>query len=721
MASGALIAGFMTVPALVPLSGVAGAAGPHSASHAVAHVTPPGPAPVSHNTAHVQRPLLGQAPRLATVTKTFTVNTTNDTDQATPGSGVCADSDGNCSLRAATEEANSEGTTTPAMGTIAIVVPAGTYTLTMGTALQVSDPAGVAITGAGASSTVIQQTTSPADGVIDVLEATSTEGANAALSGVTVAGGSQNFGGGIWVEDSNDLLQLTSTTVSGNSAGEGGGIYNGGQLWDTSSIITNNTANDSEDGPQGGGLYCDGPCSLTNTSVNGNNATSTTSNEVDGGGIYVDDSLIMQGGSISFNTATNNTTESAYGGGMYVDDSTVLNGVTIDSNSVSSSVAHHEEGFGGGVYSDFGLDTVSNTTFSGNQATSYFASGGALAIGDGGPVITGSTISNNQANGDGDTGWGGGVATYSQGGVTIADSTITGNTANDPVDGGYGGGINACCSGGLNLTDSTVSNNTASGLADGNYGGGIYGEADGGIVVSGSTLSGNTAVDGFGGGAYDDSGSTTFSNDQVTGNSTPGSDGCGGGLYLDDGGHVQGTTVSGNTAGNCGGGVYVDSPLILQTSTVAGNSANLGGGLYLDDILQAENSTIANNSTTGASDQGGAVYMDSGSMSLRFVTVNGNTSDDGSAVFNNDGGGSIGSSIVQSSCDAVSGAQQFTSAGHNVLGDSSCTTPTSSDQSGVSNFGLSATGQQRRPSADDGAADQLPGHRGRRHAVPAHR
>ena len=56
---------------------------------------------------------------------TFTVNTTDDTADASAGDGVCADSTGKCSLRAAVMEANALGG-----GPHTIVLQAGqTYTL----------------------------------------------------------------------------------------------------------------------------------------------------------------------------------------------------------------------------------------------------------------------------------------------------------------------------------------------------------------------------------------------------------------------------------------------------------------------------------------------------------------------------------------------------------------------------------------------------------------
>jgi CSLREA domain-containing protein len=55
---------------------------------------------------------------------TFSVNTTNDTIDAVGFDNVCADSNGQCSLRAAIMTANDT------FGTDTIILPAGTYTIT---------------------------------------------------------------------------------------------------------------------------------------------------------------------------------------------------------------------------------------------------------------------------------------------------------------------------------------------------------------------------------------------------------------------------------------------------------------------------------------------------------------------------------------------------------------------------------------------------------------
>lgn len=64
---------------------------------------------------------LNFVPTTAVNAANFTVNTTADTNDADPGDGVCADSGGTCSLRAAIQEANA------LTGADTITVPSGTY------------------------------------------------------------------------------------------------------------------------------------------------------------------------------------------------------------------------------------------------------------------------------------------------------------------------------------------------------------------------------------------------------------------------------------------------------------------------------------------------------------------------------------------------------------------------------------------------------------------
>src|SRR5262249_57996491 len=91
---------------------------------------------------------------------TFSVNSTADTVDVSPGNGVCADAANNCTLRAAIMETNA------LPGADTIMLPAGTYLLTLPNAggvnedmdatgdLDVTDS--LTINGAGSGSTIIQ-------------------------------------------------------------------------------------------------------------------------------------------------------------------------------------------------------------------------------------------------------------------------------------------------------------------------------------------------------------------------------------------------------------------------------------------------------------------------------------------------------------------------------------------------------------------------------------
>src|SRR5438132_609352 len=120
----------------------------------------------------------------------FAVNTTVDSVDASPGDGICADSLGRCSLRAAIMEANAHA------GPDSITLPAGTYLLTIpgvgenaGATGDLNIAGDLTITGAGAPSTIVDG--GGLDRVINVKSGVVT------ISGVTIrAGSSAVFGPG---------------------------------------------------------------------------------------------------------------------------------------------------------------------------------------------------------------------------------------------------------------------------------------------------------------------------------------------------------------------------------------------------------------------------------------------------------------------------------------------------------------------------------------------
>lgn len=253
----------------------------------------------------------------------FTVNTTTDAvdaDSPGPFDGVCATASGQCSLRAAIEEANALA------GPDTITVPAGTYPLTTGPAgddlarigdLDVTDD--LTIAGAGPGLTVLDGMA--LDRVLDVLGATSFT-----VTDLTLRGGMGPGGGGLRASSASDStvqrVVITGNTSPGNPAG--GASF--GKVTMTDALITENTASG-----QGGGLLVQGFSVLTNVTATGN------STQHEGGGI------------------------SAGGSGT---EPVTLNAVTVTGNTADSD----GNGLGsfGGVHSDFVVLTVENSLVAGN-------------------------------------------------------------------------------------------------------------------------------------------------------------------------------------------------------------------------------------------------------------------------------------------------------------------------------------------------------------------
>ncbi|MGH9598817.1 MAG: Ig-like domain repeat protein, partial [Terracidiphilus sp.] len=136
----------------------------------------------------------------------------------------------------------------------------------------------------------------------------------------------------------------------------------------------------------GGGIYNDGALTLTNDTISGNSAAG-----VDGGGIYNDS-----------------------------DGNLTILACTISSNSADT---------GGGI-ADYGTMTLTDSTISGNSATTL---GGGLDE-SGTATLTSVTVSSNQSA----SGNGGGVAILSGSGLTVSDSIISGNgVPTADVDGSF--------------------------------------------------------------------------------------------------------------------------------------------------------------------------------------------------------------------------------------------------------------------------------------------
>jgi CSLREA domain-containing protein len=190
---------------------------------------------------------------------------------------------------------------------------------------------------------------------------------------------------------------------------------------------------------------------------------------------------------------------------------------TVTINDLTFQNGSDNSGFGGGAIYNAGTLMITNSTFSGNSATSI---GGAISNFDGTLTITTSTFSGNSA------GDGGAIMSFGPSSAAmITSSSFTGNTANS-----FGGAISSY-SGTLTITNSTFSDNTAA-----SNGGAI--NNSGTLTIANSTFSDNTANN-FGGAIFTD-GTLTITN----------------------------STFSGNSANNLGGTLYHASGIINVTSTL---------------------------------------------------------------------------------------------------------------------------------------------------------
>jgi predicted outer membrane repeat protein len=228
--------------------------------------------------------------------------------------------------------------------------------------------------------TYISQTVIDGDSLDSVVKFESGEDQSTVLSGFTITNGSAYYGGGIYCDSSNPILQ--NVTIINNyiytdpwyGGGAGGGICcrdnSNPSLMDVT--ISDNT---------GSGIYCSNSSpSLQNVTITGNSADlDYYGNGSYGGGI----SCFSSSPSLMDVTISNNT-----GSGIYCRDSSPnLDNVTITSNSSVYS--------GGGIYCRNSFPSLMDVTISGNSA---IYGGGIYSWDNSSPGLENVTITGNSAD-----------------------------------------------------------------------------------------------------------------------------------------------------------------------------------------------------------------------------------------------------------------------------------------------------------------------------------
>ena len=253
----------------------------------------------------------------------FGVTTTADAPDGDPGDGVCATSTGQCTLRAAIQEAEQ---LSGSPQTITFTV-SGTITLLAGLP-AIADPAGLVIDGAGQGIII--------DGNYLVQPFHVQPGGVADVRNLTVRRGMAPSGGGFY---NGGNLTLTNATVVANIAvggslqGWGGGILNLGTLTITNSTLLANIATSTQQQGHGGGIANLGSLALVNSTLHENVAVAGAIGSSSGGGIRN-----AAGGTLSLihGTVTQNFALGGEGGGIANQGTVWLSNSILAGNSAVS-------------------------------------------------------------------------------------------------------------------------------------------------------------------------------------------------------------------------------------------------------------------------------------------------------------------------------------------------------------------------------------------------
>ncbi|MBV8246284.1 MAG: hypothetical protein JOZ38_10215 [Candidatus Eremiobacteraeota bacterium] len=421
-------------------------------------------------------------------------------------------------------------------------------------------------------------------------------------------------------------------TASAGPCTNGCMFSNVGTLTLDSATFTGGTATNS-----GGAVYSNGgSLTVTNSTFTGNSAAGTG-----GGAIDVNAGVA----SITHDTFTNNSTQAA-GGALYLAVT-----ATVDTDTFTNNVAGPNFGFGGAMYANGATQTISNSTFDGNQALSCAA---CASQGQGGAVY----------------------ATPSSA-LTLTNDTMgvtTGNVSQGQ-DGATGGAVTGYNT--ITITGGTYKNNlavTTAGFTS--FGGAIY--AGGNLSINGGTYANNTAgitsIAGASGagGAINANGGTitgaTFTGNSALGNIPNGGTGNGGAICVAGSFTIDSSVISNNIASSAGAGFYgmgaaadLISRTTVDSNSITGTGVNViqGAGVYLASgtLLTIDKSTISNNALTASTSASGAGFYNNGGSptTVQNSTFYGNSSSNlGGNIFNNTTMNIYMSTIVRGTAIAAS-------------------------------------------------------------------
>ena len=470
-----------------------------------------------------------------------------------------------------------------------------------------------------------------------------------------------NEGGGLW--NGSGTMTVSGVAVSENTAAGsdtmvagaagGGGIYNeGGTLTlEQNAVVSNNSATGAQS-TGGGILNAAGSFTATDSDISGNESNRA------GGGIETNG-----GSSIVLNNVTLNVNATGVvtgagapgnGGGLHVSGAAP---VTITGGTVSDNTAAKE---GGGLWNNQGVLTINGTTLSNNDAQGDFVAGTPPEIVGGGGIFAedgngsviineGTTISGNTATGT--QGSGGGILMATGTTLTINGTVANPVTISDNRASRAGGGIEdwSLDANSNTLTNVNFTGNTA-GLTVGTFtanggpgnGGAIHVTGPGNNSITGGTADGNRAAL-EGGGLWNNLGTMTVIDMTLNNNTAAGGASAddGGGAIFNNGGDFNGNglTITNNlatgTTGSGGAMLSLDGSIVIDNSTITGNSARRAGGAFelVNGSLNISNSNVSENDVNGTAGavgpgNGGALHITGSSM----VDISSSTFNDNAAA-----------------------------------------------------------------------------------------
>ena len=389
------------------------------------------------------------------------------------------------------------------------------------------------------------------------------------ISGVTIADGAAQDGGGIYNEGT---LTVANSELTGNEAVSpeeaddpaGGGIYNKGTLTVRNCAVTNNSARRADDrGGFGGGIWSDSSLTVTDSDFWRNSSRHC------GGGIYNLGTLDITNGTFRENTTRVN------GGGVAI----VGGSLTVTGSEFKNNSAHT----GGGIDNWGGEIEVSDCVFTANETDT-----GAAIWTDGPANITSTRFETNHAR------WWGGAINHQVSAMTVTNCTFEGNRASED----WGGAIFT------RYSELKVFNTTFSGNFAGSEGGAIESWV-GNLELANSTISGNSS-NGEGGGIYN-AGVLNITNSTIFGNRADADgdgSGTGGGLWNYPAYQVQilnNTVLAGNVRGSAG--TENESPDDIHGTVDPASRHNLiGDAATAGGLVDGVNGNIVGNGGSGTID-----------------------------------------------------------------------------------------------------------------------